>query len=49
MTSIVRNVYKNIEDFLKHDQKRRLEAITPQEFRLLRSPLLQAKDWLFKE
>ena len=30
MTSIVRNVYKNIEDFLKNDQKRRLEAITPQ-------------------
>lgn len=30
MTSIIRNVYKNIEDFLKHDQKRKLEAVTPQ-------------------
>lgn len=49
MTSVIRNVFRKIEIFLKEECHRTVTPLTAEEMTLMRSPLVQAREWLYKE
>jgi hypothetical protein len=48
MTSVIRNVYRKLEEFLIKEGKKSIEAISADDFQVIRSPLIQAREWLYE-
>jgi hypothetical protein len=48
MTSVMRNVFRYIEKFVQETSKPNLSLLTPDEVMMMRSPLAQARDWLYR-